>query len=154
MRNIVSLRIVIILIENTYNGNNVKFKFYSVKHHRALRRHMLRYHSAVTEYSCDQCGRLVSSKESLRTHIRLVHESHPAKHKCSLCGKAFRKLLILREHMATHTGAILYRCDYCSKPFRSIANKYSHLRKVHPTEWEQNRATKKFCKTVNIKESL
>lgn len=109
---------------------------------------MIRHHSAIKSYSCDQCDKVCNTKDALRRHVRHVHESHPAKHKCDICGKAFHKLLILREHIASHTGAILYRCEWCSKPFRSIANKYSHLRKLHPIEWELNRKTKSFCKTV------
>lgn len=39
--------------------------------------------------------------------------------------------------MATHTGDILYTCQWCAKTFNSSANFHSHRKKAHHHEWEE-----------------
>lgn len=45
--------------------------------------------------------------------------------------------------MAIHTGESLYNCSYCSKPFKSNANMYKHMREVHTEQWNKDRALKR-----------
>lgn len=41
----------------------------------------------------------------------------------------------LTEHMARHTGRILYRCPFCPKTFSSSSNYFSHRKNKHPVEF-------------------
>lgn len=40
-----------------------------------------------------------------------------------------------------HAGITdLYKCNYCSKTFRSSANMYAHRKRSHPKEYAENSA--------------
>ncbi|XP_037902467.1 transcription factor grauzone-like isoform X3 [Hermetia illucens] len=104
-----------------------------------LKLHMRKHtRPAVNQFACTECGKTAPTKNALRGHIRYVHKSG-RQYKCTYCDKAFKRPLTLKEHMATHTGDILYSCQHCTKTFNSNANLHSHRKKVHPKEWEHAR---------------
>lgn len=39
--------------------------------------------------------------------------------------------------MSLHTGESLYKCNFCDKTFKSNANMYSHRKKMHYAEMQQ-----------------
>lgn len=46
--------------------------------------------------------------------------------------------------MATHTGDVLYKCDYCPKTYNSRANYVKHRKTVHPKEWAEHKFKKYY----------
>ncbi|XP_063052714.1 uncharacterized protein LOC134447264 [Engraulis encrasicolus] len=50
------------------------------------------------------------------------------KHLCPYCGRAFRRIAYLREHIKTHTGHRPYVCPVCDKGFKQHSTLVSHKR--------------------------
>lgn len=67
------------------------------------KRHMLRHMESRTP--CDICGKDYPNSNALKMHKKRSHFDGRI-HMCSVCGKGFKKELVLKEHMATHTGEV------------------------------------------------
>uniref|UniRef100_A0A1I8MNQ4 C2H2-type domain-containing protein n=1 Tax=Musca domestica TaxID=7370 RepID=A0A1I8MNQ4_MUSDO len=102
-----------------------------------LRTHILNMHvHADVEHRCEICGFVSTSREAKKRHIQFKHNPEK-RHKCSVCDKSFKVAILLREHMATHTGVDLYKCLYCDATFKSKSNRSTHSKRVHPVEYEK-----------------
>ena len=51
-----------------------------------------------------------------------------------------------QEHMASHTGDVLYSCDFCDRTFNSSANRASHRKKMHPQQWLEDKLKKQAAR--------
>ncbi|KAH8292941.1 hypothetical protein KR018_001505 [Drosophila ironensis] len=106
------------------------------KNKHSLKKHVRRHNG--TAATCDLCGKVSPNRSAMLSHQRYVHLTD-RKHECSVCGKAFKKAISLKEHMTMHTGEVLYKCPHCPKTFNSNANQHTHRRKCHPKEFEETR---------------
>ncbi|EDV55123.1 transcription factor grauzone [Drosophila erecta] len=106
------------------------------KNKHSLKKHVRRHNG--TAATCDLCGKVSPNRSAMLSHQRYVHLTD-RKHECSVCSKAFKKAITLREHMTMHTGEVLYKCPHCPKTFNSNANQHTHRRKCHPKEFEEAR---------------
>ncbi|XP_017040935.1 transcription factor grauzone [Drosophila ficusphila] len=106
------------------------------KNKHSLKKHVRRHNGTAT--TCEICGKVSPNRSAMLSHQRYVHLTDK-KHVCSVCDKAFKKAITLKEHMATHTGEVLYKCPHCPKTFNSNANQHTHRRKCHPKEFEEAR---------------
>lgn len=110
--------------------------------HSSLKRHkLITHHDGSTVYVCSECGKVATTEMALRSHKKNVHQTE-RKFKCTICEKSFKFAIVLREHMATHTGEDLYQCPHCTKTFKTNANMHHHRKKAHPKEWAEARMNK------------
>lgn len=121
---------ILVLINCSLTESWFKFSIFRYKNVETLRSH-LRRHRDVRKHTCSQCGKVCSTRSSLASHVRYVH-LRISQHSCGICQKNFRRKLELTEHMARHTGEILYRCSKCPKTFSSSSNYFSHRKARHP----------------------
>ncbi|XP_064542618.1 transcription factor grauzone [Drosophila montana] len=108
------------------------------KNKYSLKKHVRRHNGSSEECTCTICGKVSPNRSAMLSHQRYVHNADRV-HGCSVCNKKFKKAINLKEHMATHTGEVLYKCPHCPKTFNSNANKHSHRKKCHPKEFEEAR---------------
>ena len=81
------------------------------------------------EWKCEQCGKVLCRKESLRNHINAVHRKLKP-FACSHfgCGRAFAQKRDLRRHSRIHTGERPFHCSHCAKRFRDSSHLKKHIR--------------------------
>lgn len=75
---------------------------------------------------CPQCSKSFASASRLSRHRRTVHGPPERRHRCGICGKGFKKLVHVRNHLRTHTGERPFQCHSCGKTFASLANLSRH----------------------------
>ena len=75
-------------------------------------------HSDSKPYECPHadCGKCFRTKSALNTHISLTHSS-VKEHVCSVCGKSYSKLWLLRQHELRHHVNHRYQCSKCEQSF-------------------------------------
>lgn len=118
--------------------------------HSSLKRHkQVAHHDGSTVYVCGDCGKIAATATALRSHKKYVHEAE-RKHKCTICDKAFKVAVVLREHMATHTGEDLYTCPHCPRTFKVSSNMHHHRKKAHPKEWAEGRLNRPIVPKVDV----
>lgn len=110
------------------------------KNVETLRTHMQR-HKDDRQHICNVCSKQCTTSSSLSAHIRYVHLKIKD-FECSVCNKKFRRKLELTEHMARHTGQVLYSCEFCPKTFTSSSNYFSHRKYRHPTQLAASKCKK------------
>ncbi|XP_062543917.1 transcription factor grauzone-like isoform X2 [Armigeres subalbatus] len=106
------------------------------KHMVGLMKHRKRHHEQEQKmYPCPDCGKVTRSMTALKSHQNYNHRMESS-HGCQICGKAFKRPIDLKEHMASHTGMPLYKCTYCERQFNSSSNMFSHRKREHRIQWE------------------
>lgn len=98
-------------------------------------------HKDDRQHICNVCSKECTTSSSLSAHIRYVHLKIKD-FECSVCNKKFRRKLELTEHMARHTGQVLYTCPFCPKTFTSSSNYFSHRKYRHPTQLAESKSKK------------
>ncbi len=69
-----------------------------------------------TCFKCVICGKVLSSRSSLDTHLMTHTGEKP--YKCQICLKTFRQRGHLDNHSKMHTGEKPFKCSVCGKSFR------------------------------------
>uniref|UniRef100_A0A5F9DKZ6 Zinc finger protein 772 n=1 Tax=Oryctolagus cuniculus TaxID=9986 RepID=A0A5F9DKZ6_RABIT len=86
------------------------------------------FSSGQRHYTCSECGKTFSRKDSLVQHQRVHTGERP--YQCGECGKTFSRKPILAQHQRIHTGEMPYECGICGKVFNHSSNLIVHQR-VH-----------------------
>ncbi|XP_044743327.1 zinc finger protein 652-B-like [Chrysoperla carnea] len=78
-------------------------------------------HGDRKQYTCEGCSKIFMYKDSLRRHVKRVHENQPPEYKClcNICGRKFHTSSNLHRHFLTHTKDRPYACDKCDKTYRT-----------------------------------
>ncbi len=90
-------------------------------------------------HECPICDKTFSSREAIRTHMKL--HSDPDLFRCKLCDKDFKFKQSLQRHMSHHTGEFPFYCRICGKGFVKGARCRDHER-VHLKELDKTGSDK------------
>jgi uncharacterized Zn-finger protein len=71
------------------------------------------------KFHCDKCSDVLSSSQSLKRHIRTVHEVLVKNFSCHICSKEFKDNDYLQRHLRVHeTADKTFVCQECGKFFK------------------------------------
>ncbi|KAM3922879.1 uncharacterized protein RB166_011943 [Leptodactylus fuscus] len=90
-----------------------------------------RSHNVEKPYSCSECGKYYSDKQTLGRHQR-IHTGEVL-FSCSECGKGFYQKSALVIHRRIHTGEKPFSCSECVKCFYQKSDLVRHQR-IHTGE--------------------
>lgn len=109
--------------------------------------------STVHKHRCDLCEQLFSSNKGLAVHKKVKHKCQVTalqsekQHICEICGKVFRRVDILRDHVrGIHMGIKRkrnppkkqterkFKCSLCHKAFFRKSNLTEHVTLKHVAE--------------------
>ncbi|XP_054832592.1 uncharacterized protein LOC129327865 [Eublepharis macularius] len=82
-------------------------------------------------HKCSHCGKSFRKNSELDSHHRIHTGEKP--YKCTVCGKSFKEGSGLNSHQRIHKGEKPYKCSVCGKCFRYSSNLTSH-RRTHTGE--------------------
>ncbi|MGH0132396.1 UNVERIFIED_CONTAM: hypothetical protein FKN15_049222 [Acipenser sinensis] len=83
-------------------------------------------------FQCELCSYTCPRRSNLDRHMKSHTDERP--HKCHLCGRAFRTVTLLRNHLNTHTGVKkTFQCELCSYTCPRRSNLDRHM-KSHTDE--------------------
>ncbi|XP_044731146.1 zinc finger protein 569-like [Chrysoperla carnea] len=74
---------------------------------------------------CPYCGRAFKELGNLKQHIRIHTGEKP--YECEFCPKKFAQWSSLRSHRVVHTGEKNYACEICGKAFSRLVTLNKHL---------------------------
>ena len=101
-------------------GNNRELNTRELKLYFRARKHGVNSKGETVPkklFPCDVCGKLLTSRLKLQTHVEVIHEGR-RDYKCRFCDKTFTSKSNLQIHEGSlHTGVLPYKCEYCSKMF-------------------------------------
>ena len=80
---------------------------------------------------CNQCGKSFKTIAAVRQHVQGAHLE--AKHSCHFCGKTFPMKAALKTHINMHLGLKPYLCDKCDSTFRGL-DSFSKHKRLHKLE--------------------
>ena len=95
-----------------------------------LKKHIQEVHNKETSMTCDLCQKPLSSKRALRGHILNVHNSND-KRQCNICHKQIFEKCFEQHQRNIHQKPSSHHCELCNKTFSSKSTLNSHRLKLH-----------------------
>ena len=85
---------------------------------------------------CPFCGRVFVWKWHLLEHYRSEHPGQGAEpEKCKECGKSFKNMRRLKDHMLRHSDKKTFVCNTCGKAFKTAGNLFQHKQQHLPKKF-------------------
>lgn len=92
-------------------------------------------HSNPESMTCTHCGKLFSTKSTLKKHFMWTHTTlRPFM--CDICGSTFKRndhLKLHREHFHVNNdgGGTALKCGVCGSSMQTLISLQSHMKRVH-----------------------
>lgn len=99
-----------------------------------------------SDNTCLHCEKQFSRADTLKDHLKAVHDKSI---RCAVCSKTFSSLQKLRRHQLVHTDEKNHRCQDCSQSFGrkdSLTYHMNTVHKAHPDAKQLSFSSKcEFC---------
>uniref|UniRef100_W8AP83 Transcription factor grauzone n=1 Tax=Ceratitis capitata TaxID=7213 RepID=W8AP83_CERCA len=93
----------------------------------------IHFHNDPEYFKCQHCGKLMSDRRGLETHLQYFHGSRERIYQCDICSKSFFRREVLARHYQIHAPEEEkhIKCTQCEKTFCSEYIMRQHLKLVH-----------------------
>ena len=105
---------------------------FAFKTYNSLRKHIRRVHQRERNSTCHLCGESFPCNYELNTH--LLRHTGDRPFSCETCGKSFQRRSALVRHKDIHAGTVRYQCHLCGLGFNRGDSYETHLKKSHGEE--------------------
>ncbi|XP_058515338.1 zinc finger X-chromosomal protein-like isoform X2 [Ochotona princeps] len=127
-----------------------------------LKRHIISVHTKDYPHKCDMCDKGFHRPSELKRHVAAhkVKKMHQCRHcdfkiadpfvlsrhilsvhtkdlpfRCKRCRKGFNQQNELKNHMKTHSGRKVYRCEYCEYSTTDASGFKRHVISIHTKDY-------------------
>lgn len=81
-------------------------------------------------HDCNECDKSFKNPSTLVNHKSAVHHGIRP-YPCEQCDKRFASIMILENHLLTHTGERRFKCDECDQSFTQSGTLAYHKQNIH-----------------------
>ena len=99
---------------------------------KKLKLHVDKVHLKLEEQTCEECGKILSGKNSIKRHKLSAHNDGKKDYQCEDCGRCFVADRSLTEHKKIH-GEKNWKCDKCGIALATEYKLSRHMEAVHGT---------------------
>ena len=140
-----------------HGEKNIECEFCGKKFHypEYLKVHIAGVHEKKNQFQCSECGKILTSKPGLVSHIKLFHAENKDVYPCPECGKFFSQKGNMKTHMFSHGKERTFQCTFCTKAFKypDQLNRHKLLHTVG-NKFQCEICEKTFVKDYELKKHL
>lgn len=101
------------------------------KSYESLQTHNIVNHSEPKKFTCDTCGKGLSTRSGLLSHIGLHSDKKEESRKCKTCGLVVATKNKFNKHLETHREENKFSCDVCRQRFFTSDLLDTHTENYH-----------------------